>query len=90
MNIIIPMAGAGSRFMKEGYKNPKPFIDVSGKPMIKRVVENIKIEGRYIFLVQEKHLKKFPYMEKELLNLKKDTKIVVVKELTEEQPVQSC
>ena len=40
INILIPMAGLGSRFAKAGYKKPKPFIDVSGKPMIVRVVEN--------------------------------------------------
>lgn len=34
INIVIPMAGAGSRFAKAGYKKPKPFIDVLGKPMI--------------------------------------------------------
>ena len=27
VNIVIPMAGAGSRFAKAGYKDPKPFID---------------------------------------------------------------
>lgn len=83
MNILIPMAGQGSRFTKVGYKKPKPFIDVGGKPMIKRVIENINIEGKYIFIVQEEHLKKFPYMEEELRNLQKDTEIVTVKELTE-------
>ena len=33
MNIVIPMAGAGSRFSKAGFKTPKPLIDVQGKPM---------------------------------------------------------
>ncbi len=31
---LIPLAGAGSRFAKVGYKDPKPLIEVSGKPMI--------------------------------------------------------
>lgn len=34
------MAGEGSRFKLAGYKDPKPFIDVLGKPMIIRVIEN--------------------------------------------------
>ena len=39
MKIIIPMAGLGSRFTEQGYTDPKPFINVNGKPMIRRVVE---------------------------------------------------
>lgn len=34
LNVIIPMAGAGSRFADAGYTFPKPLIDVNGKPMI--------------------------------------------------------
>lgn len=34
LNIVIPMAGRGSRFANAGYKMPKPLIDVNGKPMI--------------------------------------------------------
>lgn len=41
LNIVIPMAGLGSRFIKAGYATPKPFIDVVGQPMIQRVVNNI-------------------------------------------------
>src|SRR6185436_3575046 len=51
--ILVPMAGQGSRFQKEGYKLPKPLIDVGGKPMIQRVVENLNIDGNYIFVVQK-------------------------------------
>lgn len=35
------MAGKGRRFLKDGYKTPKPFIDVAGKPMVARVIENL-------------------------------------------------
>ena len=31
--LILPMAGLGSRFQKEGYKTPKPLISVSNQPM---------------------------------------------------------
>ena len=41
MKILIPMAGEGSRFAKEGYTFPKPLIDVNGKPMIQIIVENL-------------------------------------------------
>ena len=41
LNVLIPMAGAGSRFEKAGYTFPKPLIDVGNKPMIQVVVENL-------------------------------------------------
>ena len=43
-NIVVPMAGRGSRFTEQGYTDSKPFIDVNGKPMIQRVIENLNIE----------------------------------------------
>jgi len=59
MNILIPMAGAGSRFEVAGYTFPKPLIDVNGKPMIQLVVNNINITGNYIFIVQKIHRQKY-------------------------------
>ena len=59
MNVLIPMAGAGSRFEQAGYTFPKPLIDVNGKPMIQRVVENLNIDARHIFIVQKSHYEKY-------------------------------
>ena len=67
MNVLIPMAGAGSRFEKAGYTFPKPLIEVDGKPMIQVVVENLNIDAKHIFIVQKEHYKK--YNLKYLLNL---------------------
>jgi HAD superfamily hydrolase (TIGR01509 family) len=67
LNVLIPMAGAGSRFAQAGYTFPKPLIEVNGKPMIQVVVENLNIEANYIFLVQREHYEK--YNLKYLLNL---------------------
>ena len=67
MNVLIPMAGAGSRFATAGYTFPKPLIEVNGKPMIQVVVENLNIEAKYTFIVQEEHYEK--YNLKYLLNL---------------------
>lgn len=56
INIVIPMAGAGSRFAKAGYKKPKPFIDVMGKPMICHVLDNLKMENaKFILLTRVEH-----------------------------------
>jgi len=59
MKILIPMAGEGSRFAKEGYTFPKPLIDVEGKPMIQVVTENLDFDATYIFLVRKQHLEKY-------------------------------
>jgi len=67
MNVLIPMAGAGSRFANAGYTFPKPLIEVDGKPMIQVVVENLNIEANYIFIVQKDHYEK--YSLQYLLNL---------------------
>ena len=56
MKVLIPMAGEGSRFVKEGYTFPKPLIDVRGKPMIQKVVENLDFDCEYIFLVRKEHI----------------------------------
>lgn len=67
VNVIIPMAGAGSRFEKMGYTFPKPLIEVyDGKPMIQCVVENL-IENTeesaeyldFYFLAQQEHIEKY-------------------------------
>jgi beta-phosphoglucomutase-like phosphatase (HAD superfamily)/dTDP-glucose pyrophosphorylase len=53
VNVVIPMAGNGSRFAQVGYKDPKPFIPVFGRPMISWVVKNIGIKANYIFILRE-------------------------------------
>ena len=55
LNVLIPMAGAGSRFEKAGYTFPKPLIEVRKKPMIQVVVENLNIKANYIYVVQKQH-----------------------------------
>jgi dTDP-glucose pyrophosphorylase len=82
MNVLIPMAGAGSRFSQAGYTFPKPLIEVHGKPMIQVIVENLNIDAHYIFLVQKDHYEK--YNLKQLLNLiAPDCDIVIVDGMTE-------
>jgi len=57
LNVVIPMAGRGSRFVDAGYTDPKPFIDVARKKMILRVVENLTPYEpyRFIFLARREH-----------------------------------
>jgi beta-phosphoglucomutase-like phosphatase (HAD superfamily)/dTDP-glucose pyrophosphorylase len=67
MNVLIPMAGAGSRFAQAGYTFPKPLIEVDGKPMIQVVTENLNVDAHFIYIVQKEHYEK--YNLKQLLNL---------------------
>jgi HAD superfamily hydrolase (TIGR01509 family) len=59
LNVLIPMAGAGSRFEAAGYTFPKPLIEVRKKPMIQVVVENLNIKANYIYVVQKSHREKY-------------------------------
>lgn len=60
-NIVIPAAGAGSRFVQAGYKLPKPFIDVGGKPMIERVLNNLNVDDAdFTLIVQQEHRRMHP------------------------------
>jgi dTDP-glucose pyrophosphorylase len=82
LNILIPMAGAGSRFEKAGYTFPKPLIEVKNKPMIQVVVENLNMDANYIYIVQKSHREK--YNLDTLLNLiTPGCKIVEVDGITE-------
>jgi beta-phosphoglucomutase-like phosphatase (HAD superfamily)/dTDP-glucose pyrophosphorylase len=82
LNILIPMAGAGSRFQQAGYTFPKPLIEVNNKPMIQVVVENLNIDANYIYVVQKSHREK--YNLDTMLNLiTPGCKIVEVDVLTE-------
>jgi hypothetical protein len=82
LNILIPMAGAGSRFEMAGYTLPKPLIEVRNKPMIQVVVENLNIEANYNFIVMKEHYEK--YNLKYLLNLiAPNCNIIQVDDITE-------
>ena len=82
MNILIPMAGAGSRFKNAGYDLPKPLIDIRGKPMIQHVVENLNVEGQYIFIVQKEHRQLYD-LDNILKKISKNCKIIETDRLTE-------
>jgi HAD superfamily hydrolase (TIGR01509 family) len=57
LNVVIPMAGLGSRFSSVGYKLPKPLIDVNGITMIETVVNNLGFKANFTFIVQKEHEK---------------------------------
>ena len=82
MKIVVPMAGAGSRFETAGYTFPKPLIEVQGEPMIAKVVKNLNLQGQYIFLVQKTHYEKYN-LQGLLTLIAPNCKIVQINGLTE-------
>jgi len=83
INIVIPMAGDGTRFKNAGFKLPKPFIDVNGKTMIENVIDNINIpSASYILIARKQDIENNSDIIK---NLQKDHNIkwIYVDQLTE-------
>ena len=80
MNILIPMAGNGKRFAEKGYSLPKPLIDVQGRPMVERVIENIGLDGHYIFVIQNKH---YEQLTPVLKTTKPDCTVITIDHVTE-------
>lgn len=82
LNILVPMAGKGSRFENAGYSFPKPLIDIKNKPMIQLVIDSLGIDAHYIFIVRKDHYEK--YHLKYLLNLiSPGCDIIITNEITE-------
>ena len=84
LNIVIPMAGAGSRFFNAGFMLPKPLIEIHGCPMIKIVVDNLKPNQshRFIFICQKSHATKYSLREK-LNSISKNSIIIEIDNLTD-------
>lgn len=61
LNIVIPMAGKGSRFQEAGYAFPKPLIDINGETMIEVVIRNLRpqCEHKFVFICQREHYEKY-------------------------------
>ncbi len=83
-NIVIPMAGAGSRFAKVGYKDPKPLIPVHGVPMIRVIINNLRPrqEHRFIFICQNAHVLAYGLQDK-FAAWAPGSKVVTIDGLTE-------
>ncbi len=85
LNIVIPMAGRGSRFADAGFLDPKPMIPVGGRPMIEWVIENIKPsrDHHFIFLCLGEHLERYPQVGEKLRELCPGCDIISVNQVTE-------
>jgi NDP-sugar pyrophosphorylase family protein len=53
LRVLMPMAGAGSRFSREGYSQPKPLVEVSGKPMFIQASLDLPLCAKLVVAVQK-------------------------------------
>lgn len=62
LTVILPCAGLGQRFVDAGYSARKPMIaiqNMGGKTMIQVVVENLKVEAKFVFIVLKEDYEKY-------------------------------
>jgi CTP:molybdopterin cytidylyltransferase MocA len=86
INVIVPIGGVGSRFSKEGYRFPKPLINIVGRPMILRMIDNLSLRPQDTlwmavnesiddeFRIGQLVAKTFPKIDFKLLRLKHQTR----------------
>lgn len=84
LNIVIPMAGLGSRFLKAGFSDPKPLIQIFGVPMIQLVISNLRprCAHRFIFICQREHAIQYA-LEKKLSQWTSHPEIILLDGITE-------
>ncbi len=81
---LIPMAGAGQRFISAGYQLPKPLIPVSGQPMIVRAAGCLPSPDQWIFVCRKEHIVEAE-IDRELKKHFRSAEIISVDHLTEGQ-----
>ena len=82
--LILPMAGAGSRFFNVGYSIPKPLLDVEGLPMVIKAVDCLPETKNKIFICQNEHLNKYE-IKSTILDTYPNSKIMGIDYVTEGQ-----
>ena len=91
LHIVMPMAGEGSRFLKEGWSTPKPLIEMKGVPLFKRAVSSVAIDGapmKYSFIVRKEHIDKYN-IDKQIKSLLPEANVFYV-ENTTRGAVETC
>jgi hypothetical protein len=86
LNVIIPIGGIGSRFAEQGYRYPKPLINIVGRPMLFWLIENLSLKsGDTLWMAVNEEIdnefrigelikKTFPKIDFRLLRLRHQTK----------------
>ena len=83
INIVIPMAGRGQRFIEAGYNLPKPLIKLGDIEIIKYIIEIMRMpNSQFIFIIRQDHCDEFN-LDKKLLEIEPNAKIVKINEITQ-------
>jgi NDP-sugar pyrophosphorylase family protein len=82
--LILPMAGAGSRFSTKGYLKPKPLLDICNAPMIVQAVNCLPETTNKVFICLEEHLKNYD-INKTLEETYNNCNIISINKITEGQ-----
>lgn len=82
INVVMPMAGRGSRFKTKGYAIPKPFLPVDGLPMFLNVIRNMNIKDatNYIFICLQDFVEQ---VHNSLKDTELNYKIIPIAQVTE-------
>lgn len=91
LHIIMPMAGEGSRFLKEGWTTPKPLIQLHGMPLFKRAIGSVQADGmqmKYSFIVRQNHIDEYS-IDKGILSFFPKANIFSVQQTTR-GAVETC
>jgi NDP-sugar pyrophosphorylase family protein len=83
-SLLIPMAGDGARFAREGYREPKPLVPVAGVPMIDRVLHTLPHAALAVAVCRAEHLNE-PALEASLCNSGRETELISLDRRTEGQ-----
>lgn len=57
---LVPMAGKGSRFQKDGFRVTKPLIQICGEPMMVAASNSFPPAKKWVFLLRDTELAKHP------------------------------
>ena len=84
MKLILPMAGNGQRFFDDGYDLPKPLIDIKGKPMFVRVIENLHLgdDVKPWCIIRQDHVDDYE-IDKRILEYYPEAHIIITPGTTE-------
>ena len=91
LHIIMPMAGEGSRFLKEGWTTPKPLIKLKGVPLFIRAIGSVVVDGapiKYSFIVRKEHIYTY-HIDQQIKAILPDANVFYV-EKTTRGAVETC
>jgi dTDP-glucose pyrophosphorylase len=82
--VVMPMAGRGSRFSRHGIREPKPLIDLEGRPFFWWATESVRRAApvkEMVFVVLDEHREQFA-IDRRIAEFYPDARIVSIPEVT--------